>query len=553
VLVLATLNAAKGRELAALLGDVPYEIRILADFEGASLPDEGATSYRDNALAKARAAARVTGTLALADDSGLEVDALGGAPGVLSARFGGAGLDDAGRNAHLLDRLHGVPAERRTARFRCVIALVDPDGRERTAEGTVEGLIVEAPRGAGGFGYDPLFLYPPLGRTFGELPAAEKATVSHRAAAMRVARRLLGENRQETGMADGDGLFDIIHTTRAMRRLRPDPVPDALILQILAAGAAAPTGGNRQHVRFLVITDPEIKKRVQVYYKRALDAYVAPRYRESEPPPGVTRAQYDRQLEAVIHLTDHFHEAPVWIVACLEEGDERPTRWSGASVYPAVQNMLLAARALGLGATLTTRHLLFEAEAEAALGLPPGVHSYAILPVGYPMGRFGPVRRRPLADLVFFDRWGQRRPLPSAASAPEAGRRGAHPPAKRERTGESTTTEDFWPRLERLAERCEVVIDRPRGSAHPRHPSVRYPVDYGYLQGTAGGDGAGIDVWRGSRADRRLDAIVCTVDGDKQDAELKLLLGCTAEETASIVDFLNRGAMAAILVERPSS
>ena len=95
----------------------------------------------------------------------------------------------------------------------------------------------------------------------------------------------------------------------------------------------------------------------------------------------------------------------MWIIPCLE-GDA-PTHWSGSSIYPAVQNMLLAARALGLGATLTTLHLVFEKEAEAALGLPSNVHSYALLPIGYPMGRFGPVRRVPLADVVFEDRWGQ--------------------------------------------------------------------------------------------------------------------------------------------------
>jgi nitroreductase len=134
---------------------------------------------------------------------------------------------------------------------------------------------------------------------------------------------------------------------------------------------------------------------------------VGPRYLKSAPPPGVTREAYDRQHAAVEYLTKHFHEAPVWIVACLEEGATPPTRWSGASIYPAVQNMLLAARALGLGATLTTRHLLFEKETEAALGLPPGVHSYAILPIGYPMGKFGPVGRGPLGDIVYQDRWGQ--------------------------------------------------------------------------------------------------------------------------------------------------
>ena len=146
--------------------------------------------------------------------------------------------------------------------------------------------------------------------------------------------------------------------------------------------------------------------KVQVWYKKAFDEVVGPRYLKSSPPPGVTKEAYVRQHAAVEYLTDHFHEAPVWIVACIEEAAV-PTRWSGASIYPAVQNMLLAARALGLGATLTTRHLLYEKEAEAALGLPPGVHSYAILPIGYPMGKFGPVGRGPLKEVVYEDQWGR--------------------------------------------------------------------------------------------------------------------------------------------------
>ena len=155
-----------------------------------------------------------------------------------------------------------------------------------------------------------------------------------------------------------------------------------------------------------MLKDRAVKERIQHYYKKALDAVAAPQYRNSEPPSGVTRDQYDRQLAAVTYLTDHFHEAPVWIVACLDEGDTPPTRSSGASIYPAMQNLLLAARALGLGATLTTRHLVFEAEVEAILGLPEGVHSYAIVPVGWPMGRFGPVRRAPLEEVVYLERWG---------------------------------------------------------------------------------------------------------------------------------------------------
>ena len=206
-------------------------------------------------------------------------------------------------------------------------------------------------------------------------------------------------------------LFETMQSMRAMRRLKPDPVPDALIRKILQAGACAPNGGNTQRWRFLVIKDPEIKRAVQVFYKRAFDEVIGPRYLKSPPPPGVTREKYDRQHAAVEYLTEHFHEAPVWIVACLEEGTAAPTRWSGASIYPAVQNMLLAARALGLGATLTTRHLLHEKDAEAALGLPPGVRSYAIIPIGYPMGRFGPVGRGPLNEIVYQDRWGN--PFPA--------------------------------------------------------------------------------------------------------------------------------------------
>ena len=207
-------------------------------------------------------------------------------------------------------------------------------------------------------------------------------------------------------------LFEIIGTTRSMRRLKPDPVPDGLIKQILEAGTAAANGGNSQTWRFLVVKDIEIKKAVQVWYKKAFEEVIGPRYATSAPPPGVTAEKYSRQHGAVAYLTEHFHEAPVWIVACLKDG-ANPGRGAGASIYPAVQNMLLAIRALGLGSTLTTRHLQFEKETEAALGLPPGVHSYAILPVGYPMGKFGPVGRGKLSEIVYQDKWGA--PYPAVA------------------------------------------------------------------------------------------------------------------------------------------
>ena len=200
-------------------------------------------------------------------------------------------------------------------------------------------------------------------------------------------------------------LFEIIRSTRSMRRLKADPVPNELIRKILEAGICAPSGGNMQRWRFLVIRDAEIKRTVGAYYKRAWDEQVAPRYRSGEPAPGMNRDRFLRLLGAAEYLAAHIHEAPVWIMPCLEGGT--PTRTSGSSIYPAVQNMLLAARALGLGATLTTLYLSFEKEVSAALGLPPDVHSYALLPIGYPIGRFGPVRRVPLADVVFENRWGE--------------------------------------------------------------------------------------------------------------------------------------------------
>jgi len=204
-------------------------------------------------------------------------------------------------------------------------------------------------------------------------------------------------------------LFEIIATTRSMRRLKPDPVPPELIRKILEAGTAAPSGGNMQRWRFLVVTDPQVKATVGTYYKRAWDEYVGPTYRSGTPAPGTDPHRFERMLDAAQYLADHIHEAPVWIIACLEGAGVHgvPIHWSGSSIYPAVQNMLLAARALGLGATLTTLFLRYEQEVAAALGLPEGVKCYALLPIGYPMGRFGPVRRVPLAEVVYRDRWGQ--------------------------------------------------------------------------------------------------------------------------------------------------
>ena len=202
-------------------------------------------------------------------------------------------------------------------------------------------------------------------------------------------------------------VFDVMHSMRAMRRLKPDPVPDELVFKILAAGQAAASGGNTQQWKFLVLKDAVAKKKaVQGYYKKLFDEVVGPRYASSPVPPGVKPESFKRQHSAVEHLTEHYHEAPVWIVACLEDG-ENPGRTAGSSIYGAVQNMCLACRALGLGTTLTTRHTGYGKEVDAIFGLPAGAHSYAILPIGWPMGRFGPLGRGPLKDVVYGDQWGK--------------------------------------------------------------------------------------------------------------------------------------------------
>jgi XTP/dITP diphosphohydrolase len=153
-------------------------------------PEETGCTYAENATMKARALAEAAGLVALADDSGIEVDALGGAPGMFSARYGGPGLDDAGRTQHLLEALQGVPDERRTARYRAVVAVAHPGGEVRLFEGVQEGRIAQAPRGERGFGYDPIFLIDD-GRTNAELDDTEKDAVSHRGVAVRAAAEYL--------------------------------------------------------------------------------------------------------------------------------------------------------------------------------------------------------------------------------------------------------------------------------------------------------------------------------------------------------------------------
>jgi XTP/dITP diphosphohydrolase len=183
-LVLATASAGKLAELRALLAGCGLRLVGLAELPAVRLPEEGA-DYAANAAAKALAVAEALGLPALADDSGLEVEGLGGAPGPLSARYGGPGLSDPERALHLLSELRGVEGEARRARFVCALALATPGGRRLAARGECEGRILAAPRGAGGFGYDPVFAPAGDGRSFAELPAWEKNRVSHRARAVR--------------------------------------------------------------------------------------------------------------------------------------------------------------------------------------------------------------------------------------------------------------------------------------------------------------------------------------------------------------------------------
>lgn len=190
-LLIATHNRGKKAEYAQIMQDLDLELVTLADAGVDLVVEETGSTYAENALLKARGYAAATGLLTLADDSGLEVDALNGEPGVHSARYGGEDATDEDRYRLLLRRLEGVPEVRRTARFRCVIALVWPDGAEELVEGVCEGRIATAPAGEHGFGYDPVFYVSEYGRTMAELPPEVKNRISHRGRAAMAARDVL--------------------------------------------------------------------------------------------------------------------------------------------------------------------------------------------------------------------------------------------------------------------------------------------------------------------------------------------------------------------------
>lgn len=179
-LLLASQNAGKLGEMRVLVAALPVRVLCPRDVGLIEAPDETGSTFLENAVLKARYYARHSGLLTVADDSGLSVDALEGGPGLYSSRFGGPGASDEDRNRLLLSKLHGLPAEQRGARFTCALALVAGDSVLFQAQSEVQGRIAEEPRGTQGFGYDPVFFFPPFGCTFGEASRVDKDAVSHR-------------------------------------------------------------------------------------------------------------------------------------------------------------------------------------------------------------------------------------------------------------------------------------------------------------------------------------------------------------------------------------
>ena len=219
------------------------------------------------------------------------------------------------------------------------------------------------------------------------------------------------------------GLFEAMYSARALRKVKPDPVPEDLLTKILDAAIRAPSAGNAQNWAFVVVRDPEQRRRLGVIYRKAADI-VGAIYAARGRPAHMSEEQYRRFMSAGSYLWDHIAEAPVLLVACLkreqlppssalplavrerlEDEREYVMRRAGASIYPAVQNIILACRAFGLGTLITTNHMLYEDEVKAVLGLPDDVQTYALMRIGYPRGNFGPLTRRALSEVVHADRW----------------------------------------------------------------------------------------------------------------------------------------------------
>ena len=223
-------------------------------------------------------------------------------------------------------------------------------------------------------------------------------------------------------------MLEAIHSARAIRRFKPDPVPETVITEILDAAIRAPSAGNAQNWVFLVVRDAERRRRLGAIYRKASDIASA-MYAARGRPPHLTEEQFRRLMSSGSFLWDHLAEAPVILVPCQTQPKVPPPealppdvrvrhleeqryveRIRGASIYPAVQNVILACRAFGLGTTITTNHIRCEDEVKAVLGVPDDVQTFALMPIGYPLDSFGPVVRRPVAEVVYADRWARRWP-----------------------------------------------------------------------------------------------------------------------------------------------
>jgi nitroreductase len=202
-------------------------------------------------------------------------------------------------------------------------------------------------------------------------------------------------------------VFEVIGTQRAMRRLKPDPVPREYITKMIWAATRAPNGGNVQPWRFLVITDPAKKRRLQEIYSEQWTKYLSmdSASAQAAQSPEQKRVR-ERTLAAGQYLADHLHEAPAIIIPCGFLLAVNTGIASGSSIYPAIQNLMLAARALGLGTVLTTLHRQNEAAVRELLGIPENAHTAALIPVGWPMGRFGAGPRLPVEAVTYWDTWG---------------------------------------------------------------------------------------------------------------------------------------------------
>ncbi len=208
-------------------------------------------------------------------------------------------------------------------------------------------------------------------------------------------------------------LLEAVYTMRSMRRVKLDPIPDDAIKAILDAAIRAPSGSNQQNWAFIVVRDRALKEAIAPHYRAGWQRLVETRYRpalEAADTDDETRMALERLMRSAGYLAEHIVEAPVWIFPCLRVGDRPSTLASGSSIYPAAQNLMLAARELGIGTTLTTLHKHGNEEVNRLLGLPEGWDTAALIPLGYPVGRWSTGPRRPLEEVAFGDRWGA--PLP---------------------------------------------------------------------------------------------------------------------------------------------